>query len=223
MSAVDFVIFDLDGTLVDSAPDIARAVGVTLREAGVEPPPLDAVKRMVGDGGRALIDRALAAAGAQRDADALLVRFLAHYADGLCIESRLYEGIPELLDQLRGAGIPAAVLTNKPGPLARGLLERLGIAAAFTAIVGDGDGFPRKPDPAAARNLLQRAGVAPARAAVAGDGLPDLMVAQGLGARPLAVGWGYVTPERLRAAGAPFVASTAGDLAEALGVYISPR
>lgn len=223
MTAGDLVIFDLDGTLVDSAPDIARAVGLTLREAGLEPPPLEAVKAMVGDGARVLIARALAAAGVQRDVDALMPRFLAHYTSGLCIDTRLYEGISELLERLGEAGVRTAVLTNKPGGLARELLARLGIGAAFAAVVGDGDGYPRKPDPTAARALLQRAGVPPRRAAVVGDGLPDLQVAQALGVPALSVGWGYVPPERLRAAGASVVLPSVGDLAQALGVYISPR
>ncbi len=216
MSKPRMVLFDLDGTLVDSAPDIARAAAITLREAGVEPPPLDAVKAMVGDGARALIVRALAVRGADRDPDLLLARFLVHYAEGLCLQSRPYDGVPELLDQLRAAGVRAAVVTNKPGGLARALLAALGLDGAFTAILGDGDGFPRKPDPAGARALLDRAGMAAAEAVVVGDGLPDVQMAQALGARPVAVGWGYVAPERLRAAGAPRVVSTAAQLAEAL-------
>lgn len=217
MSKPGLVIFDLDGTLVDSAPDIARAVALTMREAGVAPPPLDAVRAMVGDGARALLARALAAAGANPGADALMPRFLAHYTAGLCIESRLYPGVPELLDGLRASGVPAAVLTNKPGELARDLLARLGLAAAFQAVIGDGDGFPRKPDPAAARALLERAQVDPARAVVVGDGLPDVQVAQALGSPSVAVAWGYVPPERLRAAGAATVVSTTRELAQALG------
>lgn len=217
MSTPEMVIFDLDGTLVDSVPDIARAAALALREAGVAPPALDAVRTMVGDGARALMARALVAAGAERNVDDLLARFLVHYTDGLCIDSRLYQGVTDLLDRLRGAGVRTAVLTNKPGELARDLLGRLGIAAGFTAIVGDGDGFPRKPDPAAARALLESAKLDPARAVVVGDGLPDVQVAQALGARSIAVAWGYVAPELLRAAGASSVVSTAGELALALG------
>ena len=116
MSTIELVIFDLDGTLVDSAPDIARAVGITLREAGVEPPPLDAVRAMVGDGARVLIGRSLAAAGAQGDQDLLLARFIEHYREGLCVDSRLYDGIAEAPERLEAAGAP--VVASAPGELA---------------------------------------------------------------------------------------------------------
>ncbi len=216
MSTIDLVIFDLDGTLVDSAPDIARAVATTLREAGVEPPPVDAVKAMVGDGARVLIDRALAAAGAQRDQDRLLARFLEHYRDGLCVDSRLYDGVTEALASLKAQGFKIGVITNKPGDLARGLLATLGIAGFFQTVIGDGDGFPRKPDPAAARSLMESAGASAATTVVVGDGLPDVHMGLAIGLRVVAAGWGYVPPERLEAAGAPVVARAPRELASLL-------
>jgi phosphoglycolate phosphatase len=222
MSAIDLAIFDLDGTLVDSAPDIARAVAATLREAGVDPPPLDEVKAMVGDGARVLIGRALAAAGAQRDEERLLGRFLVHYGDALCVDTRLYEGVAETLAALRAQGVRMAVLTNKPGDLARRLLDTLGIGGFFQVVIGDGDGFPRKPDPAAARDLLARTGASVANTVIVGDGLPDVQMAIALGARVVAAGWGYVAPERLRAAGASVVAEAPGRLTSLLSLP-SPR
>ncbi|MFL5308550.1 MAG: HAD hydrolase-like protein [Polyangia bacterium] len=197
MRRTDLVIFDLDGTLVDSAPDIAAALGATLREAGFPALPLERVKSMVGDGARMLIRRAVADAGVATDEEALMARFMGHYRQGLCIGSRLYPGVPEALDRLAGAGIAAAVVTNKPGELARPLLADLGVAGRLAAIIGDGDGFPRKPDPAAARAILADAGVTATRAAVIGDGLPDVQLARALGARAVAAGWGYVSRERL--------------------------
>jgi phosphoglycolate phosphatase len=207
MRTIELVIFDLDGTLVDSAPDIARAASATLREVGVEPPPLDAVKRMVGDGARALIGRAVAAAGAQRDEELLLARFLVHYGRDLCVETRVYDGVHQALDRLRAAGVATAVVTNKPGELARRLLDRLLPTAGLRAVVGDGDGFPRKPDPAAGRDVMRRIGASPATTAVIGDGLPDLGMARALGARAVAAGWGYVPAERLRAESPEVVAA----------------
>jgi len=216
MAATELVIFDLDGTLVDSAPDIVWALGAALTEAGVEPPPLDQAKAMVGDGARTLIERALARAGAVRDVDALLARFVAHYRHHLCVDSRLYPGIPEALERLRRAGVRSAVVTNKPGSLARGLLGQLGLTPLFTAIVGDGDGFVRKPDPAAALAVIARAEVAEARAAVVGDGLADVRMARAAGLPVIAAAWGYVGFERLTAEGPDLIARTPEEALAAL-------
>jgi len=219
----DFVIFDLDGTLVDSAPDIAWALGAALTEAGISPPPLDETKAMVGDGARTLIERALerpqgqrpredagalVRAGATRDVDALLARFIEHYRGHLCVDSRIYPGVIDALELLGRAGVRSAVVTNKPGVLARGLLTQLELAARFTAIIGDGDGFPRKPDPAAARAVIARAGGSAARTAVIGDGVADVRVARAAGARAIAAAWGYVSVDRLEAEAPDLIAAT---------------
>jgi phosphoglycolate phosphatase len=216
MKPLDLVVFDLDGTLVDTAPDIAGALAATLAEVGVRPPPLAAVKELVGDGARALIARALAREGVERDVDPLLSRFLVHYAAHLCEGSRLYPGVPEALAGLRDAGLAAAVVTNKPGDLARGLLAELGVAAGFVAVIGDGDGFARKPDPAAALSIIARLGTSGPRTAVIGDGLPDVKLARALGARAIAAGWGYVAAERLRAESPDALASSPGEAARLL-------
>jgi phosphoglycolate phosphatase len=217
---VDLVLFDLDGTLADTAPDIAAALTATLREAGLPPPPVSVVKQMVGDGARKLIERALARASAEGDLDALFARFLAHYGATLCVGSRLYPGIGEALERLRSAGVALAVLTNKPGALARRLLDSLGLGGAFLDVVGEGDGFPRKPDPGGARALMTRAGAAAERTAVIGDGLPDVRTARAVGALAIAAGWGYVPPEQLRAEVPDLVAATP---AEAISFVLDPK
>jgi phosphoglycolate phosphatase len=216
MAVCNFVVFDLDGTLVDSAPDIAWALGAALTEAGVEPPPLPEIKHMVGDGARALIERALQRAAAVRDVDALLARYTGHYRDHLCVDSRVFPGVEEALDLLARGGVRAAVVTNKPGALARGLLGGLGLAPRFAAIIGEDDGFARKPDPAAARSVLERAGVPAARSAVIGDGLADLRLARATGARAIAATWGYVPLDRLRAESPDLLARTPGEAVAAV-------
>jgi phosphoglycolate phosphatase len=187
------VLFDLDGTLVDSAPDIARALEVALAGTGVPPLSLDTVKRMVGDGARELIRRAVAAvsSGAAVE-EAAFERFLASYRENVCVASQLYPGVAEGLAALCGDGAVLAVVTNKPGDLARILLGKLGIAGSFQTIIGDGDGFPRKPDPAAAMSILEKAHASPDRAVIVGDGLPDMRLARALGATSIAATWGYV-------------------------------
>lgn len=223
MNRFDLVVFDLDGTLADTARDIASALGAVLGEVRVAAPPLEVIKAMVGDGARELIKRALAGASSNEtlsdeDVDRLLRRFLAHYGDHVCEGSRLYPGIAEGIDAAQRAGIALAVVTNKAGPLARSLLEALGVAPAFVSVIGDGDGFPRKPDPAAMRSIVDRQGTTPARTAVIGDGLPDIRTARALGATAIAAAWGYVAPDRLRAEAPDFLAATPDEALRIIGV-----
>ena len=211
MANIDLVIFDSDGTLVDTAPDIASALEATVAGVGVAAPPLDVVKTMVGDGARELIRRALAAAGADGDLDALFADFLAHYQAHVSDRSAAYPGVTEALDVLDAANVPYAVITNKPGDIARRLLQDLSLANRFVAVIGDGDGFPRKPDPGAALELIASAGTQPARTAVVGDGLPDVRLARTLGARAIAAAWGYLPADRLAAEKPDALAATPGD------------
>jgi len=212
-ATIDLVIFDLDGTLVDTAPDIAGALAAALADAGVAAPPLDVVKAMVGDGARELIRRALEHAGAPGDLDQLHARFLAHYGAHVSERSTVYAGVEAALRALAAAGIVTAVVTNKPGAIARRLLAELALAGHFRDVVGDGDGFPRKPDPTAARALVAAAGTRPERTAIVGDGLPDVRTARALGAKAIAAAWGYVAPERLAAESPDVIATTPEDAA----------
>ncbi|HEY4187968.1 MAG TPA: HAD hydrolase-like protein [Polyangia bacterium] len=193
----DLVIFDLDGTLADTLPDITAALNATLAEAQLPPLPAETVVKYVGDGSAKLIERALPPEQAGRDLAPLLARFLAHYEAHPCVDSHLYPGVAEMLDTLAEAKIGAAVLTNKLGTVARRLLDALLPGHPFVAIVGDGDGFPRKPDPAAALALMARVGATPARTAVVGDGLPDVRMGRALAATAIAAAWGYVPREQL--------------------------
>ena len=211
MADVDLVIFDLDGTLVDTAPDIAGALDAALGAVGVAAPPLAVVKEMVGDGARQLIRRALARAGVEGDLDALHATFLAHYRAHVSDRSAVYPGILEALAALHAAGVASAVLTNKPGDIARRLLGELALADRFVATIGDGDGFARKPDPAAALSLIAGARTQPARTAVVGDGLPDVRMARALGARAIAATWGYAAADRLAAEQPDVLAGTPAD------------
>jgi len=195
------VLFDLDGTLVDSASDIAAALNAALAELGQPTHPVGVVTSYVGDGAAKLVERAVAP-GAEVDSELLLERFRAQYAANVAVHTRPYPGIVETLDGFAAAGRRLAVLTNKPGDLARALLRALALEGRFADVVGDGDGFPRKPAPDAALALCARHAVHPAHAVLVGDGLPDVRLARAAGCRVAAVTWGY-TPRALLAAEGP--------------------
>jgi phosphoglycolate phosphatase len=217
-SRFELAIFDLDGTLVDSVPDIAWALNQTLAEEGRGPVTVAAVRDLVGDGARELIARALAApssGGLRRvsNVDDCLARFVEHYRSHVAVETRLYPGIGALLDRLsHTAGLVLAVLTNKPKPITTPLLTELGIAGYFAAVIGDGDGFPHKPDPTAARRLIAECHTSVEHTVVIGDGLPDVRMAHAVGCASISVTWGYVSTPLLEAECPRWLASTTADL-----------
>jgi phosphoglycolate phosphatase len=192
------VLFDLDGTLVDSAPDIAAALNAALADLGQPTHPLPVVTSYVGDGAAKLVERAVAPQS-DVDPDVLLERFKARYAENVCIDTRPYPGIVETLERLRAAGTPMAVVTNKPGDLARSLLRALALDHFFADILGDGDGLPRKPAPEIALTVCARHAVAPGDTLLVGDGLPDVRLARAAGCRVAAVTWGYTPRDKLAA------------------------
>ena len=186
--------FDLDGTLVETAPDLIGALNTVLAEEGLPPQTLDQARILVGRGARALIERGFAAAGRplpEEAKPALLERFIAIYLGRIAHESTLYPGCLEALDALAGAGAILAVCTNKPTHLAVALLEALGIADRFAAIVG-GDIAPAfKPD---ARHLIftvEQAGGDLTRAILIGDSENDVHAARAAGCPSVFVTFGY--------------------------------
>jgi phosphoglycolate phosphatase len=154
------IVFDLDGTLIDSKKDIADAANELLRRCGAAPLPEERIGRMVGDGAATLVARAFAASGIERPDDAL-ERFLVIYDRVLLHHTRPYDGIPDVLEALR-SHTSLAVLTNKPLAATRRILAGLDLARFFDAdaIVGGDGPFPRKPDPAGLLHLAASAGVA---------------------------------------------------------------
>lgn len=186
------VIFDLDGTLVDSLPDLVAAVNTVIAERGKPPLGLVEVALMVGDGSPKLIERALAARGlAEAPLAPALERFLSIYEADATRLTRPYPGVPEVLERLAAAGCGLAVCTNKPTRATRAVLDGLGLARYFAAVVG-GDSMPvKKPDPGPLRAILERLGVAAGRAAMVGDHRNDVAAARGAGMRAIFAGWGY--------------------------------
>jgi phosphoglycolate phosphatase len=186
------IVFDLDGTLIDSAPDLHRAINLMLAKLGAAPLALQEVRGMVGDGASALIQRALAArhlSGAHLAA--ALQTFLGLYAEDPTACTRLYPEIPETLEILRNQGLRLAICTNKPSGLTHAILGRLRLAAYFQQVVG-GDSLPyRKPDPRMLLHLLDASGTDPGTALLVGDSEIDAATAQAAGVPFVLVTYGY--------------------------------
>ncbi len=183
-------IFDLDGTLVDSAPDLHAALDRLAARRGLAPYARPQVTEMIGDGAKALVERALAARGQPYD-PAALAEFLADYEARSCETSRPFDGIEAALAALAASGWRLAVCTNKPIVATRRMLAELGLAPRFAHVVG-GDSLPaRKPDPAPVRALLAEAGVAAGAAVMVGDHANDILAARGAGVRSVFCAWGY--------------------------------
>jgi phosphoglycolate phosphatase len=208
---IRLAVFDLDGTLIDSKMDICLAVNHALKTVGLPQRSLQEVAGFVGEGALKLVERAVAP---RLDlAPAALDAWFEHYQVHLLDHTQLFPGLAELLAR---APFPMAIHTNKPGHLARRILEGLGVARRFAEVLG-GDEAPRKPSPEGTRALLGRRGVLPSDAVLVGDSLVDLATARAVPLRFVGVGWGLVPPAQLTAAGASPVRSTA-ELANALGL-----
>lgn len=183
-------VFDLDGTLVDSAPDIHAALDRLMVRRRLPGFARAEVVAMIGDGVRVLLERAHAARGVTLDEESFAY-FMADYEANAAVLTRAFDGIPELLGTLRQAGWRLAVCTNKPEAAARVLLSGLGLDGHFSAL-GGGDSFPtRKPDPGHLRATLAAAGTAPKDAVMIGDHRNDIEAAHGAGVRAIFAGWGY--------------------------------
>jgi phosphoglycolate phosphatase len=202
---VKLCVFDLDGTLVDSREDLFRAVEHALSELGLPPRTREEVVSYVGDGAVALVSRAIAPR--EHLLESALALWREHYSRHLLDHTRLYPGIAAVVGSAR---IPLAVHTNKPGPMARRILDGLGVLGRFSVVVG-GDEAARKPDPSGLLGICARLGVAPGDAVLVGDSVVDHTTAVAAGVRFVPVSWGFVPLATLSAAGATgFVQDAAG-------------
>lgn len=186
------VAFDLDGTLVDSASDIAESVNRTLEEWSLPRVEEPVIRGWIGEGARMLLQHALRHARSTLDVDAVFPSLEVHYGDCLLLDPRVYPGVRETLDALRQANVRLAVCTNKPQRFIRPLLQALALEDYFECIVG-GDTLPeRKPSAMPLLHLVEHFGLSPAQCLMAGDSETDVLTAQAAGVPMALVTYGYL-------------------------------
>lgn len=207
------LVFDLDGTLIDSIGDLAVAVNRLVESRGGRRLDPGRVATMVGEGAALLIGRAFEASGASGDAREALPRFLEIYDAILPGTTRPYPGVPEMIRALEGI-VPLAVLTNKPTAAAKKILALLGLAPSIREVVGGDGPFGRKPDPEGLRHLMAEAGVEPGDTLMVGDSTVDLLTAHAAGARTCLVryGFGFGALDRTKLAGGEAFADDPSDV-----------
>lgn len=188
----DAVFFDLDGTLADTAPDLAGTLHRLQTEHGMTPTPFETLRPQVSRGVRGMLG---AGFGLTPDAPAypaLAGRFLALYAEALCVETRLFPGMAELLDSLEARGIPWGIVTNKAERFARPLVDALGLGSRSVCVVGGDTAARAKPFPDPLLHACNVAGIAPARSIYVGDDIRDITAGRAAGMLTLAAAYGYL-------------------------------
>lgn len=189
------LLFDLDGTLIDSVPDLAVAVNRMLRERGVTPVDPEAVRDWVGNGARRLIARALTGKMEEdppaAEWESALESFYTFYAERLCVDSHPYPGAVEAVTALAHRGVSMGVVTNKPRRFAVPIIEHMGLSDAISTVVGGECTPARKPDPQPLYLATQRLGVAIEKAIMVGDSATDVAAARAAGIPVICVSYGY--------------------------------
>ncbi len=190
---IRLIVFDLDGTLIDSRRDLADSANALLDTYGAVPLAHDAIVAMVGEGARTLISRVLQAAGASAPLDEAVARFITLYEQRLVQHTRPYDGIADMLDRLSTVA-RLAVLTNKPQRPAVDILDHFGFAPRFLRIIGGDGPYGRKPDPAGLAFLRDAAGAAAGETLMVGDSWVDIETARRAGTRACFVTYGFGAP-----------------------------
>ena len=205
-------IFDLDGTLMNTIADIGASANMVLEEYGCPTYELSAYRQFVGRGFMDLMHRIFPQDTPEEKFPAILDRMLYYYGEHYLDHSAPYEGIPELLSFLTSQGIPVAVNSNKRHLYTEKLIKSAFPSIPFAEIIGEGCGYPRKPEPAAALHIAEVMNLAPAQILYIGDSSTDMDTGRNAGMDTAGCLWGFRTREELAAHGAVYLAASAEDL-----------
>ena len=216
------ILFDLDGTLVDSAPDLALALNHTLERMGRAPFGTETIRTWVGNGAKTLVERGLSGSSVVDDAiDAAdtaraLEIFLEYYARNLCVDTETYPGVADTLCRLKAKGYRLVLVTNKPYAFIHPLLEGLEIGELFELCLGGDSLERRKPDPMPLRHVCDTLGVAPDACVMVGDSKNDIVAAQSAAMQSIGVSYGYNYGEPIASCGPDRVVGEFAELLECL-------
>ena len=188
---MDLVIFDLDGTLIDSSLDLANSVNATRAHLHLPPLENDLVYSYVGNGAPVLIRRALGPDYSEDEVQSALLYFLGYYRDHMLDHTVLYAGVREVLDRLREAGVQMAVLTNKPVRFSQAIIDGLGLTAHFRRVYGGNSFEQKKPDPIGIETLMVECGGSRERTLMVGDSSIDVQTARNARVKACGVTWGF--------------------------------
>lgn len=202
------IIFDLDGTLLDTLVDIADSANAVLRQLGHPEHDYDRYRIFIGDGVSVLFQRALPSESVtSQEVERCMAGFQREYGARWHVASHPYRGIQELLDVLVAAKLPLAVLSNKPDEFTKKCVQQYFPGVPFVAVLGQRSGVPRKPDPAAAHEIAEIVAVPEKAFLYLGDTATDMQTAQAAGMTAIGAAWGFRTADELRSAGAAAIIS----------------
>ncbi len=220
--AIDLIIFDLDGTLVDSKRDLAQSVNATRKRFGLPSIENDLVYSYVGNGAPVLIRKALGPDYGDAEIQKALEYFLGYYREHMLDDTTLYPGVRESLDRLRDEGVRLSVLTNKPVHFSREILAGLGVSGHFFRVYGGNSFEQKKPDPIGVYALLSESGVPREKAMIVGDSAVDVLTARNAGLAVCGVTYGF-QPETLREQPPDFTVDRMEQLADMLIAERRPK
>lgn len=207
------VLFDLDGTLADTAPDLAAAVNKLRTDRGLEPTPYPVLRPTASAGARGMIGAAFGLSPADEEYEALRLEWFDNYSAAIAVDSTLFGGVIELLEGLTDAGVAWGIVTNKPARFTDPLVPQIGLAHAGCIVSGDTTGHA-KPHPAPLLEGARRLGVAPEACWYVGDDLRDIEAGRAAGMVTVACAWGYCGAIEPASWGADFLLDTPADLLE---------